>query len=74
MPAAGALLELERGGLAYAVEEDWTVMFGRNRRATGAEDGAVLFTEEPRPDLKLLAESGKTKLYADSLKAAAASP
>ncbi len=69
--AAGALLELERGGLAYAVEEDWTVMFGRNRRATGAEDGAVLFTEEARPELALLASSGKTKLYADSLAPAA---
>jgi 4-amino-4-deoxy-L-arabinose transferase-like glycosyltransferase len=65
VPAAGALLELERNGADYAVEENWTVMFGRNRRATGAEDGTVWFVETaPAPDLKLLAESGKTKLYA----------
>ena len=65
VPAAGALLELERAGIDYAVEEDWTVMFGRNRRATGAEDGTVWFVEKaPAADLKLLAESGKTKLYA----------
>jgi hypothetical protein len=64
-PVAGALLELERAGIDYAVEEDWTIMFGRNRRADGAEDGEVWFVEEPpEPGLRLLAESGKTKLYA----------
>ncbi|MGA7993021.1 MAG: hypothetical protein WCC53_16455 [Thermoanaerobaculia bacterium] len=64
-PAAGALLELERAGVAYAVEEDWAFMFGPNRRATGAEDGTVWFDEKtPAPGLRLLAESGKTKLYA----------
>ena len=63
--AAGALLELERLGIDFAVEEDWTFMFGRNRRATGAEDGTVWFVEKPpEGDAKLLAESGKTKLYA----------
>jgi len=71
VPAAGALLELERSGIPFAVEKDWTVMFGRSRRATGAEDGEVLFTEETRPDRRLLAESGKTKLYAGSPTAAA---
>jgi hypothetical protein len=65
VPAAGALLELERAGIDFAVDEDWTVMFGRNRRATGAEDGTVWFVEKaPAPDLRLLAEAGKTKLYA----------
>lgn len=64
VPAAGALLELERDGVSWAVDEDWVVMFGKSRRATGAEDGDVWFTEEPRPGLGLLAESGKTKLYA----------
>ena len=64
VPAAGALLELERAGIDYAVEEDWTVMFGRNRRATGAEDGAVWFVEkEPAPLMRLLAAAGKTKLF-----------
>jgi hypothetical protein len=65
VPAAGALLELERAGIDYAVEEDWTVMFGRNRRASGSEDGTVWFVEEaPAPGLRVLAEAGKTKLYA----------
>ena len=65
VPAAGALLELERSGIDYAVDEDWTVMFGRARRATGAEDGTVWFVETaPAPGFTLLAESGKTKLYA----------
>ena len=65
VPAAGALLEVERAGIDYAVEEDWTVMFGRNRRATGAEDGTVWFVETaPAPGLRPLAEAGKTKLYA----------
>ena len=65
VPAAGTLLELERTGVEYAVEEDWTVMFGRNRRPNGTEDGTVWFVEKaPAPDLRLLAESGKTKLYA----------
>ncbi len=63
-PAAGALLELERDGVSWAVDEDWAVMFGKGRRATGAEDGDVWFTEEARPGLNPLAESGKTKLYA----------
>ena len=63
--AAGALLELERAGIDYAVEEDWTVMFGRNRRASGAENGTVWFVETaPASGLRLLAEVGKTKLYA----------
>jgi hypothetical protein len=64
VPAAGALLELERDGVDWAVEDDMVVMFGKSRRATGTEDGDVWFTEEPRPGLKPLAESGKTKLYA----------
>jgi hypothetical protein len=65
VPAAGSLLELERAGIAYAVEENWAFMFGPNRRATGGEDGEVWFVEQPpRADLRLLAEAGKTKLYA----------
>jgi hypothetical protein len=65
VPASGALLELERAGIDYAVEEDWTVMFGRNRRANGSEDATVWFVETaPAPGLRLLAETGKTKLYA----------
>jgi hypothetical protein len=65
VPAAGALLELERAGIPFSVEDDWAFMFGAGRRATGAEDGEVWFVEEPPlPGLRLLAEAGKTKLYA----------
>jgi hypothetical protein len=40
-------------------------MFGRNRRASGAENGTVWFVETaPASGLRLLAEVGKTKLYA----------
>ena len=71
VPAAGVLLELERAGIDYAVDEDWTVMFGRNRRATGVEDGAVWFVEEePAPLMRLLAAAGKTKLYGRPMRGA----
>lgn len=63
--AAGALLELDRLGIPFSVEEDWTVMFGASRRPAGDEDGTVWFVETPpEPGLRLLAENGKTKLYA----------
>jgi 4-amino-4-deoxy-L-arabinose transferase-like glycosyltransferase len=65
VPAAGALLELDRAGIPFSVEEDWTFMFGASRRPAGDEDGTVWFVETPpEPDLRLLAENGKTKLYA----------
>jgi hypothetical protein len=35
--AAGALLHLQRSRLAFAVEDDWLVMFTERARSTGAE-------------------------------------
>jgi hypothetical protein len=65
VPAAGVLLELDRAGIPFSVEESWTFMFGTSRRPTGDEDGEVWFVETPpAPGPRLLAENGKTKLYA----------
>ncbi len=62
--AAGVLLELERDGIPFSVEEDWTVMFGRNRRPKGDEDGVVWFSEVPPPGATALGAFGKTGLWA----------
>lgn len=50
--AAGILLQMERLGIAFAVEDDWASMFPHRYRATGDEDVELaIVATGSRPDL-----------------------
>jgi len=46
--AAGALLIVRKHGLAFAVDDRWTTMFGEAFERNGGEDGEVTITGSPR--------------------------
>lgn len=45
--AAGALLQLDKAGVAFAVDDRWTTMFGERFTRTGAEDLAIQISGSP---------------------------
>jgi hypothetical protein len=63
--AAGALLHLQRSGLAFAVEDDWLVMFTEHARSSGAETDRIAITGQRRHDLLTSRGEGGTIAAAD---------
>jgi hypothetical protein len=62
--AAGALLELDRAGVPFAVEYSWLPMFPQSFAATGDEDAEITISNEDRH--RLLAERPGNVLIAGS--------
>ena len=69
--AAGALLHLQRSRLAFAVEDDWLVMFTEHARSTGAEAERITITGQRRHYLLTSRREGETIAAADPFYAVA---
>ncbi len=69
--AAGALLHLQRARLAFAVEDDWLVMFTEHARSTGAEAERITITGQRRHYLLTSRREGETIAAADPFYAVA---
>jgi hypothetical protein len=69
--AAGALLHLQRSRLAFAVEDDWLVMFTEQARSTGAELDRIVITGPRREYLLTSRREGETIAAADPFYAVA---
>jgi hypothetical protein len=69
--AAGALLHLQRSRLAFAVEDDWLVMFTEHARSTGAEIDRITITGPRRHYLLTSRREGETIAAADPFYAVA---
>jgi hypothetical protein len=64
--AAGVVLELDRAGIAFAIDEDWRPMFGRGYGRDGREDAVVLFADrgsDERAGGKLVARAGAISVW-----------
>ncbi len=72
--AAGALLHLQRSRLAFAVEDDWLVMFTEHARSTGAEAERITITGQRRHYLLTSRREGETIAAADPFYAVALTP
>ena len=77
--AAGVLLELDRAGVPFAVEESWMPMFPQSFAANGDEDAELAFADTDehlrlagRPDNVLVASA--STMYADAAPIAARRP
>ncbi len=69
--AAGALLHLQRSRLAFAVEDDWLVMFTEHARSTGAEIDRITITGPSGHYLLTSRREGETIAAADPFYAVA---
>jgi hypothetical protein len=69
--ASGALLHLQRSGLAFAVEDDWLAMFTEHARSTGAETDLITITGPGRHSLLTSRQAGETIAAADPFYAVA---
>jgi hypothetical protein len=69
--AAGALLHLQRNRVAFAVEDDWLVMFTEQARSTGAEMERIMITGQQRHYLLTSRREGETIAAADPFYAVA---
>jgi SAM-dependent methyltransferase len=66
IPAAGVVLELERAGMPFAIEDEWRPMFGRGYARDGREDTVVLFADgglSERSDAKLVARADAVSVW-----------
>ena len=69
--AAGALLQLQRSRLPFAVEDDWLVMFTEHARSTGAETDWIAITGAQRHIVLTSRRAGETIAAADPFYAVA---
>jgi hypothetical protein len=66
IPASGVVLELQRAGMPFAIEDEWRPMFGRGYARDGREDAVVLFADgglSERIDAKLVARADAVSVW-----------
>jgi hypothetical protein len=66
VPAAGVILELDRAGMAFAIDEEWRPMFGRGYARDGREDAVMLFADggpDERTGAELVARTGAISVW-----------